>query len=94
MSELVGTCNRCGLCCMMGEFRCINLMIEGKPGEPRASRCGRYLDRYDGLPILMVNSEGEILPGIHVCSYGSEDETLGIIERGLGKGCSLEIADG
>lgn len=79
---------------MIGEYRCINLILEGKPGEPGASRCGRYLNRYDGLPIVMVNSEGGILEGSHVCCHGAPEEDQIIIERGFGRGCSLEIADG
>ena len=85
--KLTGTCNQCGLCCYIGEFRCINLIVSGKPGEPMASKCGAYNSRYDGMPIVLVDPNGKTR--MATCSHGSELEDLEIFERGIGKGCSM-----
>lgn len=89
--KLKGLCNRCGLCCYTGPFRCVNLIVTGTPGQPEATKCGRYNDRYAGLPIIMVDREGKILEGDHVCCHGREDESIIIALKGIGKGCSLEV---
>lgn len=91
LMALKGDCNRCGLCCRSGDFRCINLIVTGEPGQPFATKCGVHSRRYDGLPIVMVNSEGKIHEGDFYCAHGSPKETETIIERGIGKGCSLTL---
>jgi len=88
--RLVGECNQCGLCCMIGDLRCINLIVTGKPGEPMATTCAVYGARYSGMPIIMVDSQGRI--GMEtICGKDDANEALTIIQRGINKGCSLEV---
>lgn len=39
----------------------------------------------------MVNDDGAIHPDDHYCSVGTYEETLGIVDRGFDKGCSLTL---
>lgn len=87
--RLSGLCNRCGLCCFDGELRCQNLIVIGKPGEPLATACSRHGSRYNGMPITMFDPEGRSYDG-YFC-HNDDLETAVIIERGIGKGCSLEV---
>jgi len=88
--DLVGTCNQCGLCCAPernGEkWRCGYLM--GKDiGQPNATSCSRYTERYDGMPIELLGPNGKVMAG--TCRKDSVSETVAIVENGVGKGCSL-----
>lgn len=87
--QLKGTCNRCGLCCHVFGFRCINLIVRNTPGEPEATRCAVYADRYENMPILLLDEQGRIR-GKSFCHVG-ETEIEGILEKGIGHGCSLEV---
>jgi len=91
MIKLVGECNRCGLCCYdAAGAKCLNLEVISTPGQPNATRCRVYNKRYDGMPIVLQHQEsGELIGG--VCRLDSIDETLAIINSGIGKGCSLEV---
>ncbi len=85
--RLKGECNRCSLCCFVGNARCANLQITGKPGEPMASKCAAYEKRIDGMPILLIQPGGRITWG--QCWHNSEMENEVIAQR-IGQGCSLE----
>ncbi len=87
--KLVGDCNRCGLCCYVWGYACINLVVTGTPGQPMATRCGLHALRYDGMPIKLVDTKGRIV-GKSKCALDSDDETENIIPH-IGKGCSLRI---
>ena len=91
--KLVGECNRCGLCCFAGEFRCQNLIVTGKPGEPMATACAVHRSRTPGMFILFFDSQGRVAAD-GVCGHNTPAEPLVIIERGIGKGCSLEVVEG
>lgn len=84
--KLEGQCNRCGLCCTADGFTCINLQIDTTLGEPGATRCMAYDVRFDGMPIVGRNAEGQRRTG--VCRKDSAEETA-LIVRFIGKGCSL-----
>lgn len=86
---LEGTCNQCGLCCTsLDGFRCEHLELVGNLGQPEATRCRVYGERVDGMAIRMVRRKtGE--ERASRCWQGSPGETLAIVLRGLGKGCSL-----
>jgi hypothetical protein len=100
MSILSGDCNRCGLCCtteVNGHvFVCqylraeIDAAYKTKPlGTPGASRCGAYENRRDGMPITLRNFAGDT---IHAqCGKNSWAETKTILERGIGRGCSMTV---
>lgn len=88
--KLIGLCNQCGHCCMVGELRCENLILTGTPGEPMASACSIYTTRYPGMPILMFDKQGRIGAEM-MCGVGMPAETDAILERGIGKGCSLTV---
>ena len=85
--KLIGDCNRCGLCCTDGEFVCRNLQIDTTLGAPYSTRCMAYDVRYDGMPILGRNAQGQTKTG--VCRKDSAEETK-IIVPWIGKGCSLK----
>jgi len=90
MIQLTGTCNQCGLCCYWQGCKCLNLEVIKAPGQPDATRCRVYDKRYDGMPIVLQHRQtGEIFGG--TCGLDSTEETLSIIESGIGRGCSLEI---
>lgn len=88
--ELVGVCNRCGLCCAPEQkgvrWRCTNLVGEDL-GQPMATSCSKYSDRYDGMPIELEDPNGHRIKG--TCRKNSPAETVAIMENGVGKGCSL-----
>lgn len=90
MPQLKGKCNQCGLCCMVGDTRCIHLEVRAAPGEPMATRCTVYDRRVKGMPIMLVDPQGNVV-NIANCVFDAPEETAVIIERGIGKGCSLEL---
>jgi hypothetical protein len=73
-------------------FRCHNLIINGYVGEPDASHCGCYSQRYEGMPILLFDDEGNIR-GESVCHVGAADDQ-GLIDEYIGHGCALEVDNG
>lgn len=87
--KLVGECNQCGLCCYVWGFKCINLIVDGYPGEPGATRCGLYAFRYDGMPIKLVNGTGRIV-GESKCALDSPAEIQRVVME-IGRGCSLTV---
>ena len=98
---LVGTCNRCGLCCSIEHngqrLICEHLdaQLDGKRVKPlgtaEASSCRVYAQRVDGMTVRMLNGRGEaILQG--PCGKDSPQEDHMIAQTGLGKGCSLTLA--
>ncbi len=88
---LKGECNQCSLCCFVGNARCANLIITGKPGEPMASKCAVYDKRVaPNMPILLIHPGGRVEWG--TCWHGHPMEDK-VIEPWLGRGCSLERED-
>jgi hypothetical protein len=45
-------------------FHCINLQIDTTLGEPGATRCMAYDVRFDGMPIIGRNAQGEVRHGV------------------------------
>ncbi len=88
--RLVGDCNRCGLCCLPFGYRCINLIISKPLGEPQATKCAVYSHRWDGMPIMLLDTEGNIV-GHSKCHKGCPMEIEAILEKGIGRGCSMEV---
>lgn len=94
--ELKGSCNRCGLCCTAD--------VEGVPvvcdhlrmfsfsslGKPEATQCRAYERRVDNMPITMRSFDGTVL--VHAVCRKGPGEVPVILARGIGKGCSLEVA--
>jgi len=62
-------------------------------GEPQATTCRQYDTRYDGMPIPMQYLNGTDY-GWAKCAKDSSMEDLVIRFRGIGRGCSLELAHG
>lgn len=89
---LRGVCNQCGLCCKPHGLRCCNLIEIKTPGQPMATQCAIYNSRYDGMPILLFDKEGRV-SGTGYCSKDSIHEVQGILQWGIGKGCSLEVVE-
>jgi len=74
-------------------LRCQHLIVMGDPGQPMVTECAVYHSlRYDGMPILLFDRDGR-LAGESKCWKGSPKEDEGIIELGIGKGCSLRIEE-
>lgn len=96
-SLLAGACSRCGLCCEIDGFRCLNL-IGAPPGPivpailPGPTACAAYDHRYDGMPIVLMDDKGRVVSAR--CGKGSLSEDMAIVERGIGKGCSMEVVKG
>lgn len=89
--KLEGECNRCGLCCTLGPYRCVHLRATDKLGAPGATSCAVYDRRYDGMPIIGVDAGGR--PRVAgVCRKDSPKETA-VIVQWIGKGCSLKRKD-
>ena len=72
-------------------LRCENLEVSGELGQPMASRCRVYGQRVDGMPIRMLDAEGQVGRDDMVCGKESLQETLAILERGIGNGCSMQV---
>lgn len=91
MIKLAGTCNQCGLCCMDGDARCHNLRITGVLGTPGATTCMVYGARYAGMPVMLVSPENVVI-SLGECNHGDEEaDNQAILEKGIGKGCSLRL---
>lgn len=90
---LRGECNMCGLCCVEerdGElYRCMDLVQAGRIGQPYATACTAYEQRYDRMPIVLRAESGKRIHGW--CGKNSIEETRAIVQRGIGKGCSYEV---
>ena len=96
MITLKGKCNHCGLCCFSKDrsLKCENLGFgAGAIGLPNAYYCKVYDRRIDNMPINMIDKDGTSYGG-YVCAKDSQRETFVILERGIGKGCSLEVLNG
>ena len=70
---------------------CEHLTIIGPIGTPHATLCAMYLLRYDGMPVNGINKyTGRVV--LHsVCHKDSPGEVKTIVDRGIGKGCSLTL---
>jgi hypothetical protein len=98
--DLVGTCNRCGLCCTTvvdgKRLVCEYLRADWpvKPlGMPEASRCSVYERRRGGqhpLPIRLLDARGTPRQ-LGQCFKDAWQEDQAIAERGLERGCSLRL---
>ena len=99
---LVGDCNQCGACCEVEcggvTLRCENLEVLGSIGQPQASRCRAYQTRYDGMPIRLYDIRtGQLAEDDFICPKNSpanrHAETETILNQGIGRGCSLSVAE-
>lgn len=97
--DLQGTCNRCGACCVVEEgghrLVCEYLKAEVpvQPlGAPMASRCGAYEYRSHLRPIQirMRDAHGTVRL-VGQCFKDTWQEDHAIVERGMGRGCSLTL---
>lgn len=94
---LTGTCSRCGLCCTADvegtTVVCDHLrrFAFSSIGRPEATQCGAYARRWDGMPITMRSADGAVLLSA-TCRKDSPEETTVIVARGIGRGCSMEVA--
>jgi hypothetical protein len=81
---LKGNCNRCGACCVIGDYRCVNLA-----GEMGDTTCTVYEQRYMDMPIVMRDSAGNEMNAY--CTHESRQEE-DILTRLIIEGkCSLEV---
>jgi hypothetical protein len=91
---LEGECNKCGLCCTAQKggvwLFCTHLLVAGQLGTEGATRCLAYEHRYDGMPILMRTADGKEQVFAR-CHKDSAEETAVIVQKGIGKGCSLRV---
>lgn len=95
MIRLAGECNFCGACCLGKDgSRCEHLKLFTAVGMPNATMCGKYKERYNGMPITMLARDGSRIEGRYHCALNSLAETLTIIEMGIQRGvCSLRIEE-
>lgn len=87
-----GVCNRCGNCCFIGEFKCANLILSGKQGEPMAAHCLVYHERIPGMPIILTKPNGEWRTGICAHTLPAEDDKL--LQLIIDGKCSLGVTNG
>ena len=80
-------------CCRMVDagklYTCENLVIVSRVGEPQATYCRVYADRVADMPITMYSPDGAQIE--RVCALGSQEESLAILDRGIGAGCSMTV---
>ena len=89
--KLVGLCNQCGLCCIDGDLSCIHLEVIDEIGKPKATYCKIYNKRTPQMIIFLVNKQG-VIESIGNCTFANpEVEMKEIMEKGIGKGCSLTV---
>ena len=98
VSLLQGECNRCGLCCSGTvpdgrSYVCANLEVVGPLGTPFATRCKVYAERVDGMLIVGVEPVTGAIVGTGFCYLNSRQEDLAIINKGIGRGCSLTLKE-
>lgn len=101
-----GACNQCGLCCTLDvqhngrpmRLSCEHLRVYLSGGvllplgHPQATTCAVYEQRVDGMPIKMLDATGTPrMEGECRKNHWLEDER--ILARGVGKGCSLRLAE-
>lgn len=79
--KVEGSCNRCGRCCEIDGWRCLNL--RGPIGGE--TRCAVYTLRYNGMPVVL-QKDGEAQVGY--CSVGEADDYT-VWLREFGDKCSL-----
>lgn len=81
---------------MIGNLRCFYLEITNTPGTPLATRCTIYDKRIPDMPIPMIDYFGNTVK-IGNCAFSKfnmhPDEKQAILERGIGKGCSLRVEE-
>ncbi len=81
---LKGICNRCGLCCHVGLFKCTNLVT----ADDGRAECVVYQSRQPGMEIILMRDDGAWREGICNHRLPAEEQILTpLIEQGL---CSLE----
>lgn len=82
---LKGSCNRCGNCCVLGAYRCVNLL--GKIGEK--TTCAVYDKRFPDMPIWMVSPSGAAIRAycMHDTGYAEEQVLTRLVREGK---CSYE----
>lgn len=92
--QISGDCHRCGLCCEVNGFRCEHLLLEhGKVvGDPEASACQVYDQRYQGMPIRLFDATKEHYMIGH-CAKDTQEEVEHILPY-IGRGCSLIQIEG
>ena len=92
--KLTGTCNRCGMCCTVGPYKCSNLAVTKQLGEPEATICKAQSTRYDQMPIILGVNMGccGTIVMMSYCAKDSDAETQAIVRSGIGRGCSLTVA--
>ena len=97
VKRLAGVCNGCGRCCVGRwegrPFRCANLEVTGNIGTPNATRCRVYSQRWNGMPVMLRDTETGTALVIGQCWKDSDAETAAIISTGIGRGCSLVLVD-
>lgn len=75
-------------------MRCAFLAtVNGAPlGRPGATFCTMRRARIHYMPVPLITRQGELVAWSHCAAHGTKEETDTIIERGLGRGCSLTLA--
>ena len=97
--QLKGNCNRCGRCCVVyiegRRFYCQHLRFDADSmiGLPKTAACAVYKQRYNGMPISLIEPHSR-LGASGKCGLNSQEEVDSILERGIGRGCSLEVVYG
>lgn len=89
--RLTGLCNQCGLCCTTADgLRCEHLATTFRPvGEALATSCRVYGQRRHFMPIHMLDAAGVPRRDAFCAGAGSAAEAQVILDRGVGRGCSL-----
>lgn len=82
---ITGKCNRCGACCFVDGYKCMNL-ISAPDGR---MACAVHQNRTPGMGIVMTKPDGSWIDGICNHKLPIEDKLLtDLIEQGV---CSMEI---
>jgi len=76
-----------------GPYKCSNLAVTKQLGKPEATTCKVHNTRYDQMPIILgvnIGCCGTIVMA-STCAKDSDAETKAIVEKGIGRGCSLNV---
>lgn len=85
---MLAGCNRCGACCYVNGYRCVNLFA----ADDGRTTCAVYQQRQPGMKIILTKPDGQWIEG--VCVHGLPIEER-ILTQMMGEGlCSLEVTDG
>jgi hypothetical protein len=89
-TEVLGGCSQCGLCCLSKgrRYQCEHLEVVTEVGVLQGTRCRVYEERWQGMPIKMMDRESGRGAYMTVCDI-TEQIPLEKLKRDMPAECAL-----